>query len=390
MKIASALRSPGKAGPESDDAEGCREQGNALRVEVFNQPATLSAPVQAFMDQAERRNIGFGVAWYRNLVETVYPDDEGVRFYVLWKGQRIVALLPLRARKTRGTWQIRALSNFYTTLYEPILEPGTEPADLLKILSAVKCDFPRFASLTLTPMDPAGEAYQAMLGAMALVGWIPYEYFAFGNWYQPVSGDCDWKAYLSARSGTLRSTIKRMSKKLAADGGRLEIVTDAKDVAAAIATYNEVYAASWKRPEEFPGFMPGLLKICAQKGFLRLGLAWLNGQPIAAQLWIVAHGRAEIYKVAYHEGFKAYAPGTLVTALLMEHVLEIDKVAEVDYLIGDDPYKKTWMSARRERWGIVAYNPRSLHGLAGIGYESLGRAVKAVKSRFRKPQQQKF
>jgi hypothetical protein len=68
--------------------------------------------------------------------------------------------------------------------------------------------------------------------------------------------------------------------------------------------------------------------------------------------------------------------------MLMEHVFETDKVSEVDYLIGDDPYKNTWMSARRERWGIVAYNPRSPHGLAGLSYESLGRAVKAVKNRF--------
>jgi CelD/BcsL family acetyltransferase involved in cellulose biosynthesis len=115
---------------------------------------------------------------------------------------------------------------------------------------------------------------------------------------------------------------------------------------------------------------------------LRLGVAWLGGKPIAAQLWIVSHGRAEIYKVAYDEGYKAYAPGTLLTALLMEHVIEVDKVAEVDYLIGDDPYKKTWMSDRRERWGVIAYNPRSLGGLAGWVREVIGRRVKSVKTKF--------
>jgi hypothetical protein len=230
-------------------------------------------------------------------------------------------------------------------------------------------------------MDPAADTYHTLLGAMRMKGWLPFEYFAFANWFQPVTGD--WTAYLAARSGTLRSTIKRMTKKFTGDGGRLEIVTDPKDVIAAIAAYHEVYAASWKRPEQFPDFMPGLLQICADKGFLRLGLAWLNGRPIAAQMWIVSHGRAEIYKVAYHEDFKAYAPGTLVTALLMQHVLEVDKVAEVDYLIGDDLYKKTWMSHRRERWGIVAYNPKSVHGVAEIAYESIGRAVKAARHRFR-------
>lgn len=369
--------------PAADCDESCCQKDGRPRVEVFNAPDALPADVQDFMDRAERRNIGFGVAWYRNLVKTVYPTDSGVRFYVLWKAERIIAVLPLRAIKHAGAWKISALSNFYTTLYEPILEPGVQSADLVAILSAVRRDFPRFSSLALSPMDPAADSYQTMLAAMRLQGWFAYEYFAFGNWYEPVSSD--WTGYLAKRSGTLRSTIKRMSKKLAADGGKLEIVTDPKDLAAAIGAYNEVYAASWKRPEEFPDFMPGLLRICAEKGYLRLGLAWLNGRPIAAQLWIVAYGRAEIYKVAYHEDFKAYAPGTLVTALLMEHALEVDKVAEVDYLIGDDPYKKTWMSARRARKGIVAYNPRSLNGLAGLCYESLGRAVKAAKGWFQKP-----
>jgi CelD/BcsL family acetyltransferase involved in cellulose biosynthesis len=71
----------------------------------------------------------------------------------------------------------------------------------------------------------------------------------------------------------------------------------------------------------------------------------------------------------------------LLTALLMEHVIEVDKVAEVDYLIGDDPYKKTWMSHRRERWGVIAYNPRSLAGLAGWTREALARLVKSAGAR---------
>jgi len=71
-----------------------------------------------------------------------------------------------------------------------------------------------------------------------------------------------------------------------------------------------------------------------------MGLAKLNGAPVAAQMWTVAHGRAAIYKVAYHEAYKQYAAGTLVTALLMEQVIDVDRVTEIDYLIGDDAYKK--------------------------------------------------
>ena len=40
----------------------------------------------------------------------------------------------------------------------------------------------------------------------------------------------------------------------------------------------------------------------------------------------------------------------------MEHVIDTDKVHDVDYLTGDDAYKKDWMPDRRERWGIAVFN----------------------------------
>jgi CelD/BcsL family acetyltransferase involved in cellulose biosynthesis len=350
-------------------------------VDVFAHPDALPADVRQFMERAEARNIEFGFDWYRNLVATVFPEHNGVRLYALRRDGKTVAVMPVRAERARFGWRVHSLSNFYTTLYEPVLAPTLKAADLLPLLAAIRRDFPRMASLTLSPMAPGSHAHLVLLEALASDHWFPFEFFAFGNWYEPVK--TDWAAYLAARGGTLRSTIKRMGKKFAADGGVLEVVTQPENLAEAIAAYEEVYAASWKNPEPFPAFMPGLLRTCAEKGALRLGLARLNGRAIAAQAWIVAHGRAEIYKLAYDEGFKAYAPGTLVTATLMQHVIEVDRVSEIDYLMGDDPYKKTWMSDRRERWGIVAYNLCSLPGLGGAVYEAAGRTVKYLAQRLR-------
>ncbi len=208
-----------------------------------------------------------------------------------------------------------------------------------------------------------------------------FKYFAFGNWYLQVEGN--WTDYLKGRSGTLRSTIKRMMKKLIADGGSLELIVGGADLERGLAAYEGVYATSWKVPEPYTQFMPGLMRICADHSWLRLGIVWINGEAIAAQLWIVANGKASIYKVAYNENFKPYAPGTILSAMLMEHVIEKDHVAEVDFLIGDDPYKKTWMSNRRERWGIAAYNPRTILGLWGLTREVLGRYMKPLLIRAR-------
>jgi CelD/BcsL family acetyltransferase involved in cellulose biosynthesis len=352
------------------------------KVEAYAHPDALPADVRQFLERAEARNIGFGFAWYRNLVQTVYPGHDGLRWYALRRDGKVAAVLPLRAEPARMGWRLNSLSNFYTTLYEPVLAPGLKAASLLPLLAALRAEFRGLGSLMLTPMAPNSHAYLVLMEALGMDRWFPFEFFAFGNWYEPVRGT--WQDYLAARKGNLRSTIKRMGKKFAAEGGVLEVVTSPEAVPKAIAAYEQVYAASWKKPEPFPGFMPGLLQACAEKGILRLGLAWLDGAPVAAQAWIVAHGRAEIYKVAYDEQFKAFAPGTLLTATLMQHVMEVDGVTEVDYLIGDDHYKRNWMSERRERWGIVAYNLRSLPGLAGFAREALGRIVKHVRSRLRR------
>jgi hypothetical protein len=211
----------------------------------------------------------------------------------------------------------------------------------------------------------------------------PFEFYCFGNWY--LAAPADWTAFLASRTSKMRSNVKRMEKKLAQEEGTVEIVRDRDDVARGLAAYEQVYARSWKQQEPYPGFMPGLIACAAEGGGLRLGIVWLRGQPIAAQVWLVSHGRAEIYKVAYDEAFKEYSPGTVLTARLMQHVIEVDRVREVDYLIGDDEYKRTWMSDRRERWGVVAYDPTTLAGAAGAAREWLGRQLKHAWQRFGRP-----
>jgi hypothetical protein len=227
-------------------------------------------------------------------------------------------------------------------------------------------------------MDPQSAGFALLSSALQQAGTVPFDFFSFGNWYQPVTED--WPTYLKNREGTVRSTIKRMGKKFVAENGKLELIFGGPELERGLAAYQHVYALSWKQAEPYPDFVPGLIRTCAEQGWLRLGVAWLNDKSIAAQIWIVSHGKANIYKLAYDESFKAYGPGTLLTAMLMERVIETDKVDEIDYLIGDAPYKKTWMSQRRERWGIVAYNPKTIGGLTGLANEVLARSIKTLRA----------
>lgn len=319
--------------------------------------------------------IEFTPDWLANLQQTVYGNDHGIRHLVAELLERPRAILPVRLTQRGRIKVVEALGNFYTSLFSP-LPCSAKVADLECLITAASREHGTADEMRFAPLDEASPIFETTVCALRSAGWIPFRYFCFGNWYLKV--DSDWKTYLSARSGVLRSTLKRMHKKFAEDQGTLEIITAADRAEAAIADFQSVYAASWKTPEPFPEFIPGLIRALARNGALRLGIARLGDRPVAAQIWRVHGSKADIFKLAYDAAFEHYSPGTLLTARLMEEVIDRDRVAEVDYLIGDDPYKQSWMSHRRERWGIVAYNPRTLVGAALASRELAARTMKKL------------
>lgn len=338
----------------------------AATVEVFAHVRDLPADAQTLMGRAERHHVEFGVDWYANLIDAVFAREpaQQVRILVLRQAGRVLAVLPTVARKAGPDREVGALSNFYTAIYAPAVEEGVTARDLLPLTRALRQGGDGAPAYRFSPMDPASREFGLFRHALDLAGLKARSYFAFGNWYEPVR--LNWADYLKERSGQVRNTIKRNAKKFAAEGGSLEIVRDGERLEAGIAAYHAVYSQSWKVPEPYPDFVPGLIRLCARRGWLRLGVAWVKDKPVAAQIWIVAHGRADIYKLAYDEVYKALAPGTLLTAALMEEALDVDGVQEIDYLIGDDPYKAAWMSQRRERFGLIAYDPLTPRGLIGL------------------------
>ncbi|RTL46508.1 MAG: GNAT family N-acetyltransferase [Burkholderiales bacterium] len=349
-------------------------------VDTYVHVHELPPDALALMSQAEQQRVEFGADWYANLIDTVYAREASkpeVRIHVLRRQGRVLAVLPTVAQNGSLGREVSALSNFYTAIYAPALAADVEAADLMPLTRVLRRQSGRAAAYRFAPMDPQSREFTLLRRALSLARLSVHSYFAFGNWYEPVNQD--WENYLKGRSSKMRNTIKRMGKRFAQEGGTLEIIQGGDRLEAGIDAFQSVYANSWKNTEPYPDFVPGLIRLCARRGWLRLGVAWLDGVPTAAQIWITAHGRANIVKVAYDERYKALTSGTLVTALLMAHALDQDRVQEVDYLIGDDPYKATWMSERRERHGLVAYDPLTLRGLLGLARQAVGELWRRVR-----------
>ncbi|WP_363322057.1 GNAT family N-acetyltransferase [Accumulibacter sp.] len=354
---------------------------DATSVAAYRTPAEMPAAMRSLFDEAAGREVELLPEWFANLQATVFGDEDSVRYYGTELNGSPVAILPLHASRGDGRRapQIESLANFYTSLYAPLVSGGADPTDLARLLRAAQADCARSSVMNFHPMAVDSREYEAMAVALRSIGWIPFRYFCFGNWYLKV--DRSWRAYLEQRDGLLRNTIRRKRRRFLGAGGSFEIVTGVAEVESAIAEFNALYRLRWKKAEPYAAFVPGLMRWLAASGMLRLGIARLGGEAIASQLWIVKGGKASIYKMAYDEAQAIHAPGTLLTAHLMEHVIDVDRVAEVDYLIGDDPYKQAWMSHRRERWGIVAYDAARFSGINRLLFEIIGRTIRKTPGR---------
>ena len=87
-------------------------------------------------------------------------------------------------------------------------------------------------------------------------------------------------------------------------------------------------------------------------------------------------------KLAHAEAARAASPGTVLTALLIRHLLEEDGVQELDFGRGDDDYKRLWVGTRRQRIGLILADPLHPMGLVALARQVVGRWRRQAIARF--------
>lgn len=336
-----------------------------MHVVVYESLDELPSSCDPLFNEAGKSSFFMTPHWYRNLVQQALPPEIRVRVYVAYEGADVRGILPMTFIPGRWSWrkgrQLDALANYYSSLFMPVIAADDRGVSLLALVEAIAGE--RWDSVDLHPMAVNSSVFSDLAAILTRSGMLAQPYFCFGNWYLEVGGR-SYQEYFNTLPSKLKNTLNRKGRQLACMGqSRIEIFTGTDTVDRAITAYEKVYSLSWKIQEPHPGFMPGLIRLCAENGWLRLGVIYIENAPVAVQLWIVKDGIAAIYKLAYDERISKLSAGSILTARLMEYVMDVDRVREVDYLTGDDEYKKDWMSHRRERWGMVAYNMRTPRGI---------------------------
>ncbi len=298
-------------------------------------------------------------AWYRTVAADALPPDAAPCFAVLSQQGRPVALAPLQRRGR----QLDSLTTPYTCEHWPVLT-----ADAPSALAAGRrlgTLYRRWATVRLDAVPAEWPGLAPFTAGLRQAGLRVQGFDHFGNWHEPVAGR-SWAAYLSGRPGALRETVRRKLKRCEQEA-RFELFAAPHGLQRGIDAFEAVYGASWKEPEPFPRFNAALMRSLAGQGALRLGVLWAGERPAAVQFWAVAGGRATVLKLAHDEAFKPLSPGTALTAMMIRLLLNEERVTELDFGRGDDPYKASWTTQRRRRIGLLAINPWRPAGLAAVG-----------------------
>ena len=336
--------------------------------------------------EASQDSFFLSFPWFRTLESTVLGRNELAEIIGIESDEPsgpALGALVLKAgddeRRFFSPRTLDSLTNYYSSYFAPILTRKFESPDPLvkMIVGELKSHSPQWDVLNLRPLDLSLPDVRSLHLALEAAGLKTQTYFCFGNWYLNVDRR-SYAEYFKGLPSVIRKNVPYYKRRLEKTSRvKVQIYTGLKDLETAIDDYQAIYNSSWRDREGYPGFIRAFIRTAAEEGWLRLGVFYIDDEPAAAQLWIV-HGQvASIYKICYAEKFGKSSVGSVLTTHMLEHALDGDKVSEVDYLTGDDNYKSNWMSHRRERWGIMAFNPASFLGKLSILKHIGGKTVKA-------------
>ena len=327
----------------------------------------VAADAAGALDRNRQASLYNRLDWLRLTAEHVLPGTPLACVRARVGDER--AWLFLAAEPGR---RARAFAGWYTLAVSPAFAGASSRASSVLLLTAAARALRRdYRRVDLQPVTLAtAELLQTAFGA---AGWWAVEADAAANWVADTGG-VDFETYWRARPSRLRNTVRRKLK----DGGLdTRVLTQFNE--AAWADYEAVYARSWKPEEGSPAFLRAIARIEGEAGYLRLGIAYREGRPVAGQFWTVEHGIATIHKLAYDEAEKAASPGTVLSHAMFRHVLNEDRPTLIDYGNGDEPYKAEWMTQRRVLRRLTLFNRHSLGGMAAAARSAAATLIRRTR-----------
>jgi len=333
-----------------------------MRFKCYKNWEQLPDSAASLFDQCSKVSMFFTREWFETLSATALEEGQSLLLVAVVDEQRVdeasideteadksrlLALLPLLES---GDEHWRSCSHRYSALYSLLLAEDRQD-DILDCLAQGLGQLP-FRTLRLEPVADDDSNLIKLRTVLESRGFECHRNFFFYNWYHLTRGQ-SFDEYMAERPAQLRNTIARKRRKLERERDCSIRMYRGSDVEQALTDYHAAYSSSWKAYEQYASLLDALAINLAVPHWTRLAVLYIDGEAAAAQLWFVVQGKASIFRLAYDEAWKQYSPGSILTAWLMQYVIDTDRVEEIDFLTGNESYKQDWMSQRRTRSRLV-------------------------------------
>jgi CelD/BcsL family acetyltransferase involved in cellulose biosynthesis len=187
----------------------------------------------------------------------------------------------------------------------------------------------------------------------------------------------DYIAQLNPRT---RQRLRRQARKLCNDKNtQLEKFTTPKQVQPFLNQLDEIYRDAWqaqltgyhrRNTEPQHRFLTGM----AQCGWFRSYTLTADQQPVAYLLGYQHDGNYYYSEIGYRQQWADYSPGAVLTYLFLEDLFQDNRLKLVDFMVGDQPYKRSLSNLEQaaasiylappNRWRLVLRMQQFLHFVA--------------------------
>jgi hypothetical protein len=193
--------------------------------------------------------------------------------------------------------------------------------------------------------------------------------------------------YLAQLNPRTRQRLRRQARKLCTEkNAQLEKFTAPGQVHQFLKQLDEIYGDAWqakrlgyrqRNTEAQHRFLSGI----AQCGWLRSYTLTADQQPVAYLLGYQHDGSYYYSEIGYRQQWSDYSPGAVLTYLFLEDLFQDNRPKLVDFLVGDQPYKRSLSNSQQSaapvylappnRWRLLLRLQQLLHFISR-------RAVRAV------------
>ena len=276
--------------------------------------------------------------------------------------------------KRDGAGAVSSLSNAFSHAFRPVFSGNPDPerqrAMLVAIARRLRMARPRIASLTLWPVPETGGSADLLQGSLAAAGWKGFAWERSVIWTANVAGH-SFEAYWAARPAHVRAAF---ANEVA--GANFETQVFSRIGTEAWEAFEGVARTGTSYPGGESEFLRETAAAESESGFARLGLCRVDGAVVAAQFWTVENGVARLLASARSDGAAGPSPRTILTAAMLSHFIDEDKVRTIEFKMEQEEGPADWADDRARLFCLEAYNPATLAGLWGAARAKIAELVR--------------